>query len=624
MSGLLHHEAPGVLKQAVRALVRHLFQVEISGLEHYRAAGERVLIIANHTSFLDGVLLTLFLPDRLTFAVNTRIAEAWWVRFFLSFVGFVTLDTARPFALRGLATQIRQGSRVVIFPEGRITLTGSLMKIYAGAGLVADRSGACLLPVGIDGPQFSRLARWRRQGPRRWFPKVRIQLRPAVTLKPLRSQTGRSRREAAARRLRDLMAEVVLAARTPLQSLPEAMVQASIRHGVEKVVLEDMERRPLSYRGLLRRAWTAARILNRCCPRAGRIGLLMPSSAGTVIALLAVILSKRTPVLLDPALSPEALARSCASAKLEILYTARAFVESASMQDHIDCLSGQTEVLWLEDLPQQAGYGDWLWGRWMARWMRGPFWRWQQNADETVVILFPADRVGEAQRGLVYSHRAMLVAARQLNTVLDAGSADTMMNLWPVSNPYGLIAGIVLPLITGMRVFCYPKPTHARIVPELAYDVGATVMMATESLLAAYLLHAHPYDFYSLRYVFAPAPVSEAVRQGWLERFGVRVLESYGRQEAGPVIALNTPLTYRRGTVGYPLPGIVLKGHDSPGQTLQIRSPGLMTGWLEENGDIRPLLKDRDDWLDTGEILICDEDGFLYRVDQDRATQEQQ
>ena len=142
-------------KAAARLLLRVLFRVDVAGLEHYHAAGRRVLVVANHVSFLDAVLLDLFLPGALTFAIDPRIARVWWVRALLGFTHVLPVDPAAPLAIRELIRLLAKGRRVVIFPEGRITVTGSLMKIYQGPALVADRADASVLPVRIAGPEYS-------------------------------------------------------------------------------------------------------------------------------------------------------------------------------------------------------------------------------------------------------------------------------------------------------------------------------------------------------------------------------------------------------------------------------------------------------------------------------------
>ena len=103
--------------------------------------GRASSIVANHTSFLDAALLAAFLPDRLTFAINTEIAKRWWMRPLLKIVDAFPLNPTNPYSLKALIRYIEQDKRAAIFPEGRITVTGSLMKIYPGPGLVADQVG---------------------------------------------------------------------------------------------------------------------------------------------------------------------------------------------------------------------------------------------------------------------------------------------------------------------------------------------------------------------------------------------------------------------------------------------------------------------------------------------------
>ncbi|MCG8380360.1 MAG: 1-acyl-sn-glycerol-3-phosphate acyltransferase, partial [Proteobacteria bacterium] len=143
-------------------------------MENYHKAGNRVLIIANHTSLLDGVLLYAWLPETPTFAINTEIASRKSFRLFLSFVDLFEMDANNPLSMKSMIKYIKQDRKAVIFPEGRITITGSLMKVYEGPGLVADKSGATILPIGIEGAQYSRLSYMKGKSHVFWFPKVSI------------------------------------------------------------------------------------------------------------------------------------------------------------------------------------------------------------------------------------------------------------------------------------------------------------------------------------------------------------------------------------------------------------------------------------------------------------------
>jgi acyl-[acyl-carrier-protein]-phospholipid O-acyltransferase/long-chain-fatty-acid--[acyl-carrier-protein] ligase len=145
--------------------------------------------------------------------------------------------------------------------------------------------------------------------------------------------------------------------------------------------------------------------------------------------------------------------------------------------------------------------------------------------------------------------------------------------------------------------------------------VNATILFGTDTFLAGYARSAHPYDFRSLRYILAGAePVKASTRQTYMEKFGLRILEGYGVTETAPVLALNTPMFNRFGTVGRAMPGLETRLEPVPGVQeggrLYVRGPNVMLGYLraENPGQLEP---PEEGWHDTGDIVTIDEMGFI-------------
>ena len=187
-----------------------------------------------------------------------------------------------------------------------------------------------------------------------------------------------------------------------------------------------------------------------------------------------------------------------------------------------------------------------------------------------------------------------------------------MMNALPMFHSFGLMAGTLLPLLGGVELFLYPSPLHYRLVPEVVYDFNATLMLGTPTFLAGYGKMAHPYDFRSLRHILAGGEkLTPAVRNLWHDKFGIRILEGYGITETGPVLAINTPLTHRSGTVGRFLPGIEwrlepVEGIETGGN-LYVKGPNLMDGYLLYERGFQP----QEGWFATGDVVAVDAAGFV-------------
>ena len=305
---------------------------------------------------------------------------------------------------------------------------------------------------------------------------------------------------------------------------------------------------------------------------------------------------------------------ACQAAEISLVVTARRFVEKAKLQPLVSALASQTTILYLEDLRGEIGIAAKI-AAFVRAAIAGPrHAEGRAHADEPAVVLFTSGSEG-TPKGVVLSHRNLLANRHQLASVVDFSPKDLVLNALPVFHSFGLTGGLLLPLLSGVRTFLYPSPLHYRTVPELAYGVNATILFGTDTFLSGYARVADNYDFYSVRYVFAGAErVKAETRRVWFDKFGIRILEGYGATETSPVIAVNTPMHFKAGTVGRLLPGIEyrlerVEGIADAGR-LFVHGPNVMLGYLRATN---PGVLDPPDggWYDTGDIVDLDADGFV-------------
>ena len=598
------------LRDFLMVTLRALYRLEVHGLENVAKAGPHPIIALNHVSFLDAAIALSFLEQEPVFAIDHGIAQRWWVKPFLKLTRAMPLDPTKPMATRSLINAVRSGDTLIIFPEGRITVTGSLMKVYDGAGLIADKSGAMVVPVRLKGPEatpFSRLD--RTQVRRRWFPKITVTVLEPVALTVDPEIKGKRRRMAAGAALYQIMSDLVFRTTSTDRTVMDALIASAKQYGEGRTAVEDPLAGALSYRKLLLGVAVLGRKLMPMGDVGEAVGVLLPNANGAAVATLALMSAGRVPAMINFSAGVANVRAACRAANITTIVTSRTFIEKARLGALVEGLTHDVNFLFLEDVRANISLMDKLRG---LREAKRPLVK--RQPDDPAAILFTSGSEG-TPKGVVLSHRNMLANAAQAEARIDFGRRDKVFNVLPLFHSFGLTIGLILPLVSGVPVYLYPSPLHYRVVPEMIYGTNATILFGTDTFLAGYARSAHPYDFRSLRYVLAGAePVKETTRRTYMEKFGLRILEGYGVTETAPALALNTPMFNKFGTVGRLLPGMEARLEAVPGidvgGRLHVRGPNVMLGYFRtENPGV--LERPSEGWHDTGDIVTIDADGFI-------------
>jgi acyl-[acyl-carrier-protein]-phospholipid O-acyltransferase/long-chain-fatty-acid--[acyl-carrier-protein] ligase len=544
------------------------------------------------------------------FAIDHGLARHPRIKSLLRLAGVRPLDPLQPQSARALVKKARAGRPLVVFPEGRVAVTGPVMRGYECAALLIEQSGAAVTPVRLVGPErtlFSRLD--AEHVGRRLFPKVTVSVLPPRRLKTPAGLKGQARRRAAGAALCDLMSDLVFETTDIRRTLHAAFEEGAKRAGLSRAAVEDSLSGALTLRMFRIGVGVLARKIAELTAPGEVVGLMLPNANGSAVTFMGLQAAGRVPAMLNFTAGAHNLVAACQTARIALVLTSRAFVEKADLGKAVAAISEVARIVWLEDVRAGATRTDKLRAALMAGRALAV-----REPDDPAVVLFTSGTEG-APKGVVLSHANLLANIAQIYARFDMRLSDVFFNPLPIFHAFGLSGGLLLGLVTSMRVYLYPTPLHYRQIPELIDKAGATVLIGTDTFLQAYARNADAFGFKTLRYVIAGAePLKAETRHLYMEKFGLRLLEGYGVTEASPVVAVNTPAFNKNGTVGKLLPFITPRIEPVPGidegGRLFVKGPNVMIGYyrVDNPGELEP---PPGGWHDTGDIVAIDAEGFV-------------
>lgn len=604
----------------IRFLLKIFFRVQVVDIEHYTKAGERVLLVTNSGSLLDPLLLSCFLNNIITVAIDSKIRKKWWIRPFLSCSKVLEADFNSPVSTLKVAKALEKHEHCMVFHEKAFLQDSHYMKILEAASIIAEKAKAQIVPVRIDGAAYSKFSYFRHKQLLRYFPKIVLTVLPPCSIETGSGVSNKERRKLSAIKLYDIMSNLLLESTNTDMNFAQAFVEAMKVHGKKYIIAEDQNRVCVDYKTILLKANVLGRAIARLTKNETNLGFMLPSSLAGIVTFLGFHLTKKVPVMINFTAGAYSVVGACGTLDLKIVISSRKFIKLGELELlEKAILDAGMRIIYLEDVAKRIKLADKICGALAAFFCKVV----KTPAADPIAILFTSGTEG-LPKSVFISHKNVLYNKEQALTVLSVNSGDRLFNCLPLFHVFGLGVGTVLPLTSGMKVFFYPSPLHFRIVPKLFYESQSTVICGTDTFLAGYARYGRPYDFCNSRLVIAGAEkLRETTAKTWREKFGVEIKEGYGATETSPVLSVNTDANKAKGSVGRLLPGLhyQLKKVEgiTEGGSLCVKGGNIMLGYMRPSNKgvlERPAIEIDgqvlDGWYDTGDIVEIDKYGFIY------------
>ncbi|MHC1780941.1 MAG: AMP-binding protein [Bacteroidales bacterium] len=347
----------------------------------------------------------------------------------------------------------------------------------------------------------------------------------------------------------------------------------------------------------------------------GFLGIMIPTSAGCTLATVGAIMSGRIPVMINYSTGAEANAKY-AQKKCNF----KTIITSKALLEKIGCpvIDG---MIMIEDIMAGISTGDKLKAALKSKLPVNLLLNMIHKGEEndTIAILFTSGSEKDP-KAVQLTHKNISSNIENFGKYVAITSDDILLANLVFFHIFGLTVNLWVSLYYGMTMVTYANPLDFQTICNIAKEEKPTIMVGTPSFFWGYLHKSEPGDFKSIRIMVAGADkCPDALREGWIKKHGVTLLEGYGATETSPVISVNKLTMNRPGSTGKVIPGVKVRvenfetGKDcKPGEVGKILVKGdlVMKGYYGDPELTAEAIKDG--WYNTGDMGYFDEDGYLW------------
>ncbi len=620
-----------LVRLCVWILAHTIYKIKIIDKHNVPEKGG-ALLVANHVSFVDAILLIVSVKRPIRFVMNREIYGVSIFRPLFNLGRAIPIDRKdNPKgiirALQEAREAIKKGELVCIFPEGQLTRTGNMLKFNAGVEHIVKGVDCPILPIHLDriwGSIFS----WE-QG--KFFAKW-----PKILPYPVTVTFGKSLASTTSvfeirNRVMELGAEAFQHRLVDKMTLPESFWKEARKHP-RKFCIADSSGKKLNYGMTLVSAVAISKNIKGKLDQEKTIGILMPPSVGGALVNIAVAMLNKVPVNINYTASKQSLESVVKQCAMQYVITSRLFIEKTGIA--LPC-----ETIFIEDILKSISAIDKMKAFFISlvlpftlshRCIFGP--KSYREQEKLATCMFTSGSTGEP-KGVMLTHGNITSNLEGLYQVFNIKSNDVMLGILPFFHSFGFTATLWFPLISGIGAVYHVNPLDAKVIGKLVKEHKATILMTTPTFMSTYIRRCEPEEFKSLRMVTVGAEkLKESLALEFKQKFGLDPMEGYGCTELSPVVSMNLPdyerdevlqKAQKKGSIGLPLPGIAVRIVDQntreplgAGQNglLMIKGPNVMKGYLNQPEKTAEVIQNG--WYMTGDIAQIDEDGFITITDR--------